>query len=70
MTYKEIYKEFCEWSPEHADMVVDYKPWGTNSIIVWLRDGYAYKCKRYGYCRFVMQIISYEDIRKKYGLNK
>ena len=69
ITWGEIYKEFCEWSPEHADMVEDYKPWGRNSIIVWLKGGYAYKVKRRAPGAFVMQKVSEEDIKKKYELN-
>lgn len=68
ITYGEIYKEFCEWSPEHAEKVVDYRPWGSTSIVVWLSTGYAYKCKRLGPGKFIMQMVSEEDIKKKYGI--
>ena len=47
LTWGEIYKDFCNWSPEHAAMVVDYRPWGSTSIVVWLNNGQAYKCKRH-----------------------
>ena len=66
--YSQLYNEFCEWSPEHAAMVVDYRPWGHTSILVWLNNGQAYKCKRYAPGRFTMQLVSEEDIKKKYGL--
>lgn len=69
MTYGELYKEFCEWSPEHAKMVKDYRPWGKHSIVVWLDGGYAYKVKRYAPGKFTMQHVSEEDIKKKFGLN-
>ena len=42
LTWGEIYKDFCNWSPEHAAMVVDYRPWGSTSIVVWLNNGQAY----------------------------
>ena len=70
ITWGDIYKEFCEWSPMHAEMVVDYRPWGSTSIVVWLRNGMAYKVKRFAPGKFVMQSLSEEDIKKKYGLNK
>lgn len=66
--YHEIYQEFCEWSLEHAKMVEDYKPWGTNSIAVWLKNGQVYKVKRHAPGRFTMQSLSKEDIAKKYNL--
>ena len=68
ITFGKIFKEFCNWSPEHAAMVVDYRPWGHDSILVWLTNGKAYKCKRYAADRFIMQLVSEEDIKKKYGL--
>lgn len=70
LTYNDIYNEFCQWSPEHAKMVIDYKPWGSNSIIVWFNDGHAYKCKRHAHDRFTMQVVSKEDINRKFGLYK
>lgn len=63
-----IYSDFCKWSPEHAKMVEDYKPWGTNSIAVWLKNGQVYKVKRHAPGRFTMQSLSKEDIAKKYNL--
>jgi hypothetical protein len=69
ITYGELYKEFCEWSPAHAELVKDYRPWGSTSIVVWLRDGSAYKVKRHGPGRFIMQMVSDDDINKKFGLN-
>lgn len=70
ITWGEIYKEFCEWSPEHAKMVMDYKPWGSNSILVWLTSGLTYKVKRVGPGEFIMQSVSEEDIENKFGLSK
>lgn len=68
LTYGELYKEFCEWSPGHAKMVVDYRPWGSNSIVVWLSNGMAYKVKRYSKDKFIMQTVSKEDIERKFGV--
>ena len=41
---------------------------GHTSILVWLNNGQAYKCKRHAADRFTMQLVSEEDIKKKYGL--
>lgn len=68
LIYGDIYRDFCNWSLEHAAMIVDYRPWGSASICVWLNNGQAYKCKRHAANRFTMQMVSEEDIRKKYGL--
>lgn len=68
LTYCDIYRDFCNWSPEHAAMVVDYRPCGHTSILVWLNNGQAYKCKRHAADRFTMQLVSEEDIKKKYGI--
>lgn len=68
MTYGDIYTEFCEWSPSHAAMVIDYRPWGRTSIVVWLRNGTAYKVKRIDKHKFIMQTVSEEDIKKKFQL--
>lgn len=70
ITHGELYKEFCEWSPEHAKMVKDYRPWGKHSIVVWLEGGHAYKVKRYAPDKFLMQAVSEEDIKKKFGLSQ
>lgn len=69
ITYGEIYNEFCEWSPEHAKMVKDYRPWGSTSIVVWLECGQAFKVKRHAPGVFTMQSVSKADIDKKYRLN-
>ena len=34
LTYGDIYRDFCNWSPEYAAMVADYRPWGYTSIVV------------------------------------
>lgn len=49
-------------------MVVDYRPWGSTSIVVWLNNGQAYKCKRHAADRFTMQMVSEEDIKKKFNI--
>lgn len=63
--HKKIYKDFCEWSPDYAAMVIDYKPWGHTSIVVWLSNGYAYKVKQHAHDRFTMQMVSEADIERK-----
>lgn len=68
ITYGELYKEFCEWSPEHAKRVTNYRPWGRNSIVVWLNNGLIYKVKRCDTNRFVMQKVSEEDINRKFNV--
>lgn len=68
MTYGEIYNEFCRWSPEHAKMVTDYRPWGSTSIVIWLSNGMAYKVKRCAANKFIMQKVSEDDIKKKFNL--
>ena len=35
LTYGDIYRDFCNWSPEHAVMVADYRPWGHTSILIY-----------------------------------
>lgn len=68
MTKEEIFKDFCEWSPEHAEMTCSYRQWGENSIAIWLVNGYIYKCKCYAPHRFVMQQLSEDDVKRKYNL--
>lgn len=70
MVHEEIFKEFCEWSPEYASMVVDHKPWGSTSILVKLKAGMSYKVKRYSADKFVMQFVSEDDIKRKYNKDK
>lgn len=70
ITYGQLYNEFREWSPELAKLVVDYRPWGNTSIVIWLSNGMAYKVKRYAPDKFIMQSVSEEDINRKLGLNK
>lgn len=67
ITYGELYKEFCEWSPEHAKMVIDYRPWGRMSIVVWFRNGQIYKVKYIDKNHFVMQMLSKEDVERKFS---
>lgn len=68
LTHEDIYKEFCEWSPDYAEMITDYKPWGHTSIVIWLRNGYTYKCKRHDKGVFTMQHVSESDIKRKFNL--
>lgn len=74
LTHEEIYKEFCEWNPELACKATEYKPWGSTSIMVRFKGNnacnYAYKIKRYAEGAFVMQMVSEDDINRKYGLNQ
>ena len=68
LSHEEIYKEFCAWSPEYAARVIKWEPWGSVSIIIWLNNGMIYKAKRYyNDCKFTMQIVSEEDIKRKLG---
>lgn len=67
MTYSELYKKFCVWSPEHANMVEDYRPWGRNSIVVWLKNGMMYKVKYIDDTTFIMQTVTKVDIDKKFS---
>lgn len=67
--HNELYKEFCEWSPQHAAEVTSYKPWGRRSIVVWLKNGMAFKAKRCAPGKFIMQLLSEDDIKKKFESN-
>lgn len=68
MAHEDIFKEFCEWSPWHAVLVVEYKPWGSASILIRLSSGAAYKAKRYGEKKFILQPVTEDDINRKYGI--
>lgn len=63
---QDIYKEFCENSPQIARMITTYEKWGSRSIAVWLSNGLIYKVTRYDYNKFSMQELSKEDIKKKF----
>lgn len=63
--HQKIYNDFCKWSPEYARMIVDYGPWGSTSIVIWLNNGMAYKVKKHMSGKFTMQVVSKEDINKK-----
>lgn len=67
MTKEEIFRDFSEWSPAHAEMVTSYRMWGENSIAIWLLNGQIYKCKQYAPHRFVMQPLTEADVKKKYN---
>jgi hypothetical protein len=70
ITWGEIYAEFCNWNTQIGAKVIDYRPWGSTSIVVWLNNGQAYKVKRHASDRFTMQIVTQDDIDKKFGTNK
>ena len=70
LTSKAIYEKFCKWSPEHAASVKDYKPWGRTSIVVWLNNGMMYKIKYISDNKFIMQVVTKEDIDKKFSFSK
>lgn len=70
LSSKIIYDKFCEWSPTHAARVEAYQPWGSTSIVVWFRNGMMYKVKYITDNKFVMQIVTKEDIDKKFSLGK
>ena len=70
ITWGEIYTKFCKWSPHHAKMVKDYRPWGSTSIVIWLDNGQAYKVKYIYDDKFVMQPLTLDDINRKFGLCK
>ena len=38
------------------------------SIVIWLNNGQAYKVKRTGPDRFIMQLVLEADIKKKFGI--
>lgn len=63
----QLLAEFCKWSPQHADMIVKYRPWGSTSFCIWLKNGMTFKVKYIGDGKFVMQSVSQVDIEKKYG---
>lgn len=67
MTHEDIFNEFCNWSPNHAAMVTEYRPWGSTSILVRLNNDTAYKVKRYDANKFIMQPVSEDDIQRKYS---
>lgn len=63
--YKEIFKDFIKCNPEYKSLVYTYRPWGRESIVVWLINGCTYKCKRRDKDRFTIQELSKEDIINK-----
>lgn len=67
---KQIYEEFCNWSPEHAKMAKHYEQWGNTSIAIWFDNGLVFKVKRYAPNRFIMQLMSNDDIKRKYEIIK
>lgn len=68
MTYGELFKCLCDYMPEFTHKIIDYRPWGNLSIIVWLKDGTKYKCKYRSANNFVIQQLSDEDVNKKFNL--
>ena len=67
LTTREIYNKFCAWSPDHAKLIRDYRPWGSTSIVIWLKNGMMYKVKYISDDKFVMQIVTKEDIDRKFS---
>lgn len=65
--HEQIYERFCESEPDVAKHICEYKPWGSKAIVIWLDGGAAYKVKDAG-GKFIKQLVSADDIRKKYGL--
>ena len=65
--FMELTKEFSEWGPQYVPMTKEVRPWGTNSFAIWLKNGLVYKAKRYAPGKFIMQPLTEEDIKKKYG---
>lgn len=70
ITHDEILKRFYDWNPEVASKIINHKPWGSTSIVIWLNNGLSYKVKLHDSGNFTMQVVSKEDINKKFGLNK
>lgn len=66
MTHVELYQKFCEAEQDMAKQICDYRPWGHNSIVIWLDGGTAYKVKDIG-GKFVKQLVPADDIKRKYG---
>ena len=70
VTHKQIFEEFCIYNPVFARNMVSYKAWGKSSIVIWLNDGRAFKIKRVTSNAFIMQIVTEEDIKRKFAENK
>ena len=68
MDPNELYAMFKEWNPDLVEFIADYKPWGSHSLCIWLNNGMTYKVKHYN-AGFIMQAVSAEDIKRKYGEN-
>lgn len=67
MSTDEIFRMFCESDEAFASTIVDYEPWGANSIMVTTNNGIAYKVK-YSINGYISkQQLSKEDIRRKYN---
>ena len=67
MTHEELYASFCNENPEMAEQIEEYKPWGSTSIIVHLKDGKNYKVKCCAPDRFTVQVLTLDDIRRKFN---
>lgn len=67
LTSEQIYAKFCAWSPEHASMVKDYNLWGRTSIVIWLNNGMMYKVKYINDTKFIMQVVTKEDVDNKFS---
>ena len=69
MTPSELYAKFKAWNPEMDKMVLDYRQWGSNSLCIWLYNGMKYKAKLYDGNKFIMQTVTDEDVKRKFGGN-
>ena len=66
--HKQIYERFCEVEPETAKHICEYKPWSSKAIVIWLDGGTAYKIIKDTGSKLIKQLVSADDIRKKYGI--
>ena len=73
MTYGSLFREYMNYlyseDLSFAYDIVDYRPWGENSIVVFCKDGTSYKVKYRG-DRFERQQVSNNDIAKKFNHKK
>lgn len=66
ITYKEMYRQFCECSPEYACMIEDYRPCGKYEIMIWLNDGRVYRVRYHDKHKFSMLLLSADNIRDNF----
>lgn len=68
ITYGELYSAFRNHDPDLGPRVIDYRPWGKMSIVVWIDSGQAYKVKMVELDRFIVQKVSEADVQKRFGV--